>query len=91
MISEVDVHVLVEEEVPERVHGEGVLEVREVVVRVERHCEEADSPGCDGQQVGPCEMQVHIEVVEEVVVRLDVGIVLELPDVLLLLEAQRVV
>jgi hypothetical protein len=36
-------------------------------------------------------MQVHIEVVEEVVVRLDVGIVLELPDVLLLLEAQRVV
>jgi hypothetical protein len=90
MISEVDVHVLIEEEV-ERVHGEGVLEVREVVVGKEGHGQEADPPGCDGQQVGPSELQVHVEVVEEVVVRLDEGVVFELLDVLLLLQAQRVV
>jgi hypothetical protein len=90
MISEVDVHFLVEEHV-ERVHREGVLEVREVVVRVEGHGQEADPPGCDGQQVGACELQVHIEVVEQVVVRLDEGIVFELLDVLLLLQTQRVV
>lgn len=48
MISEVDVHGFIEEEV-KRVHREGVLEIREVVVGEEGHGQEADSPGSDGQ------------------------------------------
>ena len=90
VVLEVDVHVLVHEHVQsgDRV---GVLEVREVVVREQRHAQHPDAEGRDGQQVGALDLQAHVEVVEHVVVRLSEGVVLELLQVLLLEESQGVV
>lgn len=62
-----DVQVLVEVQVQPR-DLEGILEVSEIVIFVKCHCQETQSENCRGQEIGACDMQLGIEIVETVIV-----------------------
>jgi len=69
------------------VYREGILVVSEIVVAIKGNHKETHSPGSYGKQVMSLDLKMHIEVIEHVIVRLNVGIVLKLLNVFLLFEA----